>query len=92
MANLSESMNAKGSSTSRNVSDKVQNFGMAVEDASHKLGTRLGAVAGDVAEKTTDYIDTTRTYVKGHPIQSIAAAAAAGIIVGSLFSRARSKE
>ena len=93
MAKLGESMNAQGGNAVRNMPEKAaQNFGSAVESASHRLGTRLGTVAGDVSEKASDYVDTTRTYVKEHPIQSIAAAAAAGVVVGSLVSMFRGRK
>lgn len=88
MANLTEQMESKANGMARTMSDKAQNLGHVVEKASHNLGARVGEVASDVSEKAADYVDSTRQYVKGNPIQSVAIAAAAGIAVGSLLTLA----
>jgi ElaB/YqjD/DUF883 family membrane-anchored ribosome-binding protein len=68
----------------------------AVQDQAHKIGERIGdisedmahkmeSVAHDINVKAEDYIESSRHYVKDHPLQSVAIAAATGLALGSLL-------
>jgi ElaB/YqjD/DUF883 family membrane-anchored ribosome-binding protein len=46
-------------------------------------------MAHEVKVKTNDYISSSRQYVKEHPIQSVAIAAATGLAVGSILTMVR---
>lgn len=65
-------------SPSSDLSKQVQNF-----------GSDIGKQVGKAKDMATDYIATTRTYVEKHPLQSMAMAAATGVVLGSLFSRGK---
>jgi len=66
-------------SPSSDLSAQVQNF-----------GSEIGMQVGKAKTMATDYVATTRTYVEKHPLQSMAMAAATGVVLGSLFSRGKS--
>ena len=89
MANLTREIENKANGIANRVSAEAENFGSSMEKVSHNVGTKLGAVAGDVSERAADYIKTTRGYVKENPIQSVAIAAATGLVLGSLLTRVR---
>lgn len=68
----------------------------AVQDQAHKISERIGdisedmthkmeSMAHDVNVKAEDYIASSRHYVKDHPLQSVAIAAATGLALGSLL-------
>ncbi|MFZ4403654.1 MAG: hypothetical protein ACOYOK_06075 [Pseudobdellovibrionaceae bacterium] len=57
-----------------------------LEKFSHNTGEKIGAMATEFADSATEYVKTGRSYVKLHPVQGIALAAAVGLVTGSLVT------
>lgn len=55
---------------------------------SYDAGKKIGAMASDFTNKTSDYVKTSRDYVKENPATGVAIAAAAGVVAGSLLTMA----
>lgn len=55
---------------------------------SYDAGKKIGAMASDFTNKTSDYVKTSRDYVKENPTAGVAIAAAAGVVAGSLLTMA----
>ncbi len=87
MAQLSKEAESKEMAMARNVAEKSGHSpAQAIERFTHDVGTKIGTVAHDISDKAEDYVATTRNYVKDHPLQSVAIAAATGLAVGSLLT------
>lgn len=85
MAN--ESMN-KANSSAAEFKNKAAASEASLERLSHNAGERIGAMATNIADSTRHYVEEGREYVKENPAKSIAIAAAAGAVVGSLVTLA----
>lgn len=77
----------------------LKNKYQGAEDQFSKLalnaGKKIGTMASDFADTTSNYMKTSREYVVENPVKGVAIAAAAGVVVGSLLSfsmRGSSKE
>jgi ElaB/YqjD/DUF883 family membrane-anchored ribosome-binding protein len=86
MANLNPQTDNKGMNMPSATSDKAAGIGSSIEKFTHDVGSKIGGLAHDVSDKADDYVVTTRQYVKEHPIQSVAIAAATGVALGSLIT------
>lgn len=87
MAQLNKDAEMKDSNLGKNAAEKtLQNPAQAIEKFSHDVGTKIGSVAGEITDRANDYVSNTRSYVKEHPIQSVAIAAATGAAVGTLIT------
>lgn len=64
------------------------NFEKSVQDKAQSLGD----MASTFASTASGYLKTGKDYVKEHPNKSVAIAAAAGIVAGSLVSMAMRKK
>lgn len=84
MANVSKETEVKSLSPALSHSEKSASIGKSMESVTHDIGSRIGSMATNVSEKASEYMVTTRSYVKEHPIQSVAIAAATGAVIGSL--------
>lgn len=47
---------------------------------------KLGSMASEFSDRTSEYVRTGREYVKEHPTTGVAIAAAAGLVAGSLLT------
>jgi ElaB/YqjD/DUF883 family membrane-anchored ribosome-binding protein len=56
------------------------------ERMARQAGDQIKEMASDVSSATADSIKTSRDYVKGHPVKSVAFAAMAGVIAGSVLT------
>ncbi len=91
MANTKEVLDG-ATPLARNFAEKVHNYSGIAEKATQDFGNRIGSAVEGISGQTSEYVDTTRKYVTGHPIQSVLMAAAAGLVCGSLITMAsRSK-
>lgn len=84
MANVSKESEVKSLSPSLSHAEKSSSIGKSMEAVSHDIGSRIGSMATNVSDRATEYMATTRSYVKENPIQSMAIAAATGAVLGSL--------
>lgn len=91
MATTTDTLDAKANQVARNVANKAQDFGNMVENTSQNFGRKIGSAMTDATDRAAEYVDTTRDYVKGNPIQSVVVAAATGVVVGSLLTMAASR-
>ncbi len=66
--------------------EKAQNVSKSLETMAHDFGSDLGSAAHSVSQKTSEYVKTSRDYISENPIQSLAVAATAGIVLGSLLT------
>ncbi len=51
-------------------------------------GDKVGEMASDFADRTTETLDNTRQYVREHPATGVAIAAIAGMVAGSILTLA----
>lgn len=86
MATVSKETEVKNISSALAQPEGSPSLGKSVEAMTHGFGTRIGEMAHNVSDKATEYVGTTREYVKEHPIQSVAIAAATGAVIGSLVT------
>ncbi len=70
-----------GADTNVKIEDQLVKF-------SSEAGKKFGAMASDIADTTSEYIETGREYVKQNPAKGIAIAAGAGLVIGSLITMA----
>lgn len=63
------------------VSDRLEKF-------SHEAGEQVGNFASEFSERASEYVGTSRSYIKENPIQAAAIAVAAGAAVGCLLTLA----
>ena len=82
MANLiNDTMNKANDFKSRASNPEVH-----LDHMVQSAGEKVGAMASQVSDKTTDYIKSSREYVLANPVKGVAIAAATGIVAGSLLS------
>ncbi|GIL16759.1 MAG: hypothetical protein BroJett040_05100 [Oligoflexia bacterium] len=83
-----EQQTGKSNPMSQSFKISAQESEQSLERISHGVGERVGAMATNFAEKTSEYIQSGREYVKESPVKSVAIAAAAGAVAGSLLTMA----
>jgi ElaB/YqjD/DUF883 family membrane-anchored ribosome-binding protein len=76
---------------SLNKSNSVRPFEEQIEEATYGAGKKVGQMASDISNTTTDYVKNSRAYVRSNPIAGVSIAATAGLMVGSLMTMAFSK-
>lgn len=57
-----------------------------VKDTVHEIGKRVGDTASHVVDSTASRYNTGRMYVKKHPVTGVFAAAAVGMVLGSVLT------
>jgi ElaB/YqjD/DUF883 family membrane-anchored ribosome-binding protein len=82
MANLINDTMSKASDYKSRIGSPELQLDHMVQSA----GERVGAMASQVSDKTTDYIKSGREYVLANPVKGVAIAAATGLVAGSLLS------
>lgn len=70
----------------RSINSAADSVTERLEKFSHEAGKRMGNISSRVSEGATEYVDTSREYIKENPIQAAAIAAAAGVAVGFLLT------
>lgn len=78
----------KFNNAEKTLRDEARNLGGSIEEASHAMGERAGALASQMASSVNEYVKTGREYVQENPAKGIAIAAAAGLVTGSLLTMA----
>jgi ElaB/YqjD/DUF883 family membrane-anchored ribosome-binding protein len=68
------------------IKEKITDANVDVEQYSHEAGKKIGQIAADFNNKSEDYIQTGKTFIKEHPVQSLLIAGAVGIVVGSVLT------
>lgn len=86
MANIISDMENKGVDLAHRIPEKAQKVGESFEKFTEKVENKIEDMSQQVREKTNTYLSNSRKYVKDHPIQSVAIAAASGMALGSLLS------
>ncbi len=86
MTNYNKSPDMSANGMAQSLSEKAQNMTKSLESAAHNFGSDVGKAAHSVSEKTSDFAKTSRGYIEENPIQSVAIAAAAGLVIGSLLT------
>jgi ElaB/YqjD/DUF883 family membrane-anchored ribosome-binding protein len=79
-------MDSKEMEMARSMGEKQAGVGQSIERFTHDVGAKIGTMASEVSDTANDYVVTTRQYVKEHPLQSVAIAAATGVALGSLIT------
>jgi ElaB/YqjD/DUF883 family membrane-anchored ribosome-binding protein len=57
-----------------------------LEKIAHSAGERISDMSADFAQSAADRLESSREYVKAHPLKGVAIAATAGLAVGSLLT------
>lgn len=78
----------KFNNADKTLRDEARNLGGSIEEASHIMGERAGALASQVASSVNEYVKNGREYVQENPAKGVAIAAAAGLVTGSLLTMA----
>lgn len=86
MNSISKNTDHKTNGMIHDSSEKVQNMTKSLEAVAHNLGTEIGKATSQVSERASGYVKSTRSYVEENPLQSIAIAATAGIVAGSILT------
>jgi len=60
----------------------------AIDRFSSEAGERLGAIASQLSDSTSQYVEEGRKFVKENPEKGIAIAAGVGAVVGTLLTLA----
>lgn len=60
----------------------------AIDRFSHDAGERLGAMASQLSDSASEYVEEGRRFVKEHPEKGIAIAAGVGAVLGTLLTLA----
>lgn len=68
------------------IKEKISDVNIDVEQYSHEAGKKIGQMAADFNNKSEDYIETGKAFIKEHPVQSIIIAGAVGLVVGSVLT------
>lgn len=72
--------------------DTQHEVGEKIEAFSQRVGSEIGTAVSSASDKAASYTKGARNYVEGHPVQSIVAAAATGLALGSLLTFAVRKK
>ena len=88
---MNSSIFSKGSEgkldgAARSINQAADTVTERLEKFSHEAGKKVGNIASRASEGATEYVDTSRVYIKENPIQAAAFAAAAGVAVGCLLT------
>lgn len=58
----------------------------ALDRFSHDAGEKIGSIASQLSDSTSEYVETGRKFVKENPEKGIVVAAAIGAVIGSLLT------
>jgi ElaB/YqjD/DUF883 family membrane-anchored ribosome-binding protein len=58
----------------------------ALDRISHDAGEKIGAMASQISDSATEYVESGRKFVKENPEKGVAIAAAVGAVVGGLLA------
>lgn len=86
MANLTNETVSKANGPAADFRNKVASTEASFEKMTHDLGQKTGAMVSSISDSASEYVKTGRDYVKEHPGRSVAIAAAAGVVAGSLLT------
>lgn len=86
MANLTSENTSRANGATDEFKSKVQNSDRQLEHAVRQSGEKIGAMASSLVDSTSSYIKSGREYVSENPAKGVAAAAVAGLVVGSLLT------
>ncbi len=85
MSNLNNNIESFASGMTQALSDKAQSVSNSLETVAQNLGSDIGKMTVNISEKSNDCVKSTRGYIAKNPLQSVAIAATAGLIFGSLY-------
>lgn len=83
---FSKEAESKLNGAARSISQGADTVTERLEKFSHEAGKKVGSMASRASEGATEYVETSREYIKENPIQAAAIAAAAGVAVGYLLT------
>jgi ElaB/YqjD/DUF883 family membrane-anchored ribosome-binding protein len=86
MENTAIENKSKANGATIDFSNRVENMEKQLEKAARDTGKQVGNFASDLVNKTSGYVKTSRDYVKENPGKGVAAAAATGLVLGSLLT------
>ncbi len=81
-------ISAKANGQSLDFKAKAQDAEGQLEHLTHTAGEKFGEIAADFAATSSEYVKTTREYIRENPGKVIAGAAIAGVFAGSLLTLA----
>ena len=87
MANTTPDTYNKANGATQDYKNKMQNTAaLSLGRISHDTGEKLGAMVSKFSDSASEYVQTSRAYVKENPEKGIAIAAVVGAVIGSLFT------
>ncbi|NCN39666.1 hypothetical protein GW916_00295 [bacterium] len=67
-------------------SDTPHRLGEQIENFSQRMGNQIGTAVSGASDRAASYTKGARSYVESHPVRSMAAATATGLVIGSLLT------
>jgi ElaB/YqjD/DUF883 family membrane-anchored ribosome-binding protein len=86
MATITNDTIGKTNSIANDYKSKMQSADDQLGKMSYHVGERVGAMATNLANTTSEYVKSSRDYIHDNPGKSVAIAATAGIVAGSLMT------
>lgn len=86
MANPNTESGSKSNTSSMDFKNRSANGEFHLDKVAQAAGDRVSEMASSLVDTTAQSIESSREYVKRNPVKGIAAAAAAGAVVGSLLT------
>jgi ElaB/YqjD/DUF883 family membrane-anchored ribosome-binding protein len=92
MANIPIETSIKPNGAASEFKNKIYSAEEKLGNLSSQAGKKIGAMASDLAEQTSEYVQIGRNYIEENPVKSLLMAAAVGLgagILGTLTLRRR---
>lgn len=91
MGNVSSETHNKSSVPTTDFKNRLEGAEKGLEKMARDVGHNVGAMASNIEQTATRYVQTGREYVQENPAKSVAIAAAAGVVAGGLLTLAMSR-
>lgn len=85
-SDFTKEVESKLNGQSRSIKHAAENIGERLEKFSHEAGKTIGGLASSVSDSTSEYAESSRSYIRQKPLQATAMAAAAGLAAGCLIT------
>ncbi len=88
MANIQNETLSKANGSLQDLKNRNFSPEEKLEKMTSEAGEKVGAIASNLAAKTSLYVKNSRAYIEENPGKSIAIAAGVGLLTGSLLTLA----
>ena len=85
-SNFVKEAESKLNGSSRPIRQMAETVGTRLEKFSHDAGQVVGNLAADASGNATEYVESSRNYIRSNPLQATGIAAVAGLAAGYLIT------